>query len=180
MRGRTAMKRLDGDHSAIFDEKVVIQFGSYDALVDSLSPLRLEPIQAIAENNPRSMREAARLVDRDVSDVHSDLKHLEVLGILELNEGGPGGAMQPVVRFDRNRDAYRLPARRRHRYHTGQCLNGQPQATTSQRSDPTLPPISVPCVAMTVGGWDSVAIIESYLNAPNEDVIDTALAELEL
>jgi predicted transcriptional regulator len=47
------------------------------------------------------MREAARLVDRDVSDVHSDLKHLETLGILKLEEGGPGGAMQPVVPFDR-------------------------------------------------------------------------------
>jgi predicted transcriptional regulator len=47
------------------------------------------------------MREAARLVDRDVSDVHSDLKQLETLGILEFEEGGPGGAMQPVVPFDR-------------------------------------------------------------------------------
>ena len=77
------------------------QFGTYDDLVDSLTPLRLELIQAIAEHAPESMREAARLVDRDVSDVHSDLKHLETLGILELEEGGPGGAMQPIVPFDR-------------------------------------------------------------------------------
>lgn len=83
------------------DEKAVLQFGSYDDLVGSLTPLRLELIQAIAEHAPESMREAARLVDRDVSDVHSDLKHLEVLGVLELEEGGPGGAMQPVVPFDR-------------------------------------------------------------------------------
>jgi predicted transcriptional regulator len=47
------------------------------------------------------MREAARLVDRDVSDVHADLKHLETLGMLDLEEGSPGGAMQPVVPFDR-------------------------------------------------------------------------------
>lgn len=83
------------------DEKAVLQFGSYDDLVGSLTPLRLELIQAIAEHAPQSMREAARLVDRDVSDVHSDLKHLEVLGVLELEEGGPGGAMQPIVPFDR-------------------------------------------------------------------------------
>ena len=81
--------------------KVTLQFGSYDDLVDSLTPLRLELIQAIAEHSPESMREAARLVDRDISDVHSDLKQLEVLGILELEAGGPGGAMQPVVPFDR-------------------------------------------------------------------------------
>nr|WP_233560693.1 hypothetical protein [Halobellus sp. Atlit-38R] len=29
------------------------------------------------------------------------LKQLEVLGILELKEGGPGGAIQPVVPFDK-------------------------------------------------------------------------------
>jgi predicted transcriptional regulator len=46
------------------------------------------------------MREAARLVDRDVSDVHSDRKYLEILGVLDL-AGGLGGAMQPVVPFDR-------------------------------------------------------------------------------
>jgi len=83
------------------DEKAVLQFGTYDDLVDSLTPLRLELIQAIAEHSPESMREAARLVDRDVSDVHSDLKHLEVLGVLALEEGSPGGAMRPAVPFDR-------------------------------------------------------------------------------
>jgi len=83
------------------DGKVTLQFGTYGDLVDNLTPLRLELIQAVAEHAPDSMREAARLTDRDVSDVHSDLKQLETLGILELGEGGPGGAMQPVVPFDR-------------------------------------------------------------------------------
>jgi predicted transcriptional regulator len=83
------------------DGKTILQFGTYDDLINSLTPLRLELTQAIAEHAPESMREAARLVDRDVSDVHSDLKHLEVLGILTLEEGGPSGAMQPVVPFDR-------------------------------------------------------------------------------
>jgi len=83
------------------DGAATLQFGTYDDLVDSLTPLRLELIQAIAEHAPESMREAARLVDRDVSDVHSDLKHLETLGVLELKEGGSGGAMQPIVPFDR-------------------------------------------------------------------------------
>lgn len=83
------------------DERAVLQFGSYDDLVDNLTPLRLELAQAIAEHDPQSMREAARLVDRDVSDVHSDLKRLEVLNILTLEDGGPNGAMQPVVPFDR-------------------------------------------------------------------------------
>ena len=83
------------------DERAVLQFGTYDDLVDNLTPLRLDLIQAIAKERPSSMREAARLVDRDVSDVHADLKQLEVLGILELKEGGPGGAIRPVVPFDK-------------------------------------------------------------------------------
>jgi len=37
-----------------------------------------------------------------------------------------------------------------------------------------------PRVVMAVGGWDSFAAIEPYLNAPSEDVIDQAFTEVEL
>ena len=83
------------------DERAVLQFGTYGDLVENITPLRLALAQAIAEHGPESMREAARLVERDVSDVHADLKHLEVLGVLELEEGGPGGAVRPIVPYDR-------------------------------------------------------------------------------
>jgi len=62
---------------------------------------RRRVLGAIAGDDPESIREVARLVDRDVSDVHSDLKRLEVLGILDFEKGGPGGAMRPIVPFDR-------------------------------------------------------------------------------
>jgi len=83
------------------DGQATLQFGTYDDFVNSLTPLRLELVRAIAEETPESMREAARLVDRDVSDVHPDLKQLNVLGILTLEAGGPNGAIRPVVPFDR-------------------------------------------------------------------------------
>jgi integrase len=35
-----------------------------------------------------------------------------------------------------------------------------------------------PRVVMAVGGWDSFAAIEPYLNAPSEDVIDEAFKNL--
>ena len=35
-----------------------------------------------------------------------------------------------------------------------------------------------PRVVMAVGGWDSFAAIEPYLNAPSEDVIDEAFAKI--
>jgi len=83
------------------NEMATLQFGSYDDLVESLTPLRLELVRAIVEHEPESMRETARLADRDISDVHTDLKHLEVLGILGLEQDGPHGAMRPIVPFDR-------------------------------------------------------------------------------
>lgn len=94
------IQRGENDALSDDDERAVLQFGSYSDLVDSLTPLRLELIRAIAAESPDSMREAARLVDRDVSDVHADLKQLEVLGVLDLDEGGSGGAIRPSVPFD--------------------------------------------------------------------------------
>jgi len=37
-----------------------------------------------------------------------------------------------------------------------------------------------PRVVMAVGGWDSFAAIEPYLNAPTEDVVDEAFRDAEL
>lgn len=37
-----------------------------------------------------------------------------------------------------------------------------------------------PRVVMQVGGWDSFAAIEPYLNAPTDDVVDAAFAEADL
>jgi len=37
-----------------------------------------------------------------------------------------------------------------------------------------------PRVVMAVGGWDSFAAIEPYLNAPSEEVIDAAFSEVSL
>jgi predicted transcriptional regulator len=98
---RDAESGKGGDtEDADVEGRSTLQFGSYDDLVDTLTPLRLELVRATAKHEPESMRAAARLVERDISDVHSDLKRLEVVGILDLEEGH-GGAMRPVVPFDR-------------------------------------------------------------------------------
>ncbi|THE65590.1 transcriptional regulator [Salinadaptatus halalkaliphilus] len=83
------------------DGRSVLQFGSYDDLHEHLSPLRLELIQAIVETEPSSIREAARLVDRDVSDVHADLQRLEMLEVVAFEDGGRGGATIPIVPYER-------------------------------------------------------------------------------
>jgi predicted transcriptional regulator len=100
LRKETLQFVRDTDSGTDTEDSAVLQFGTYDDLVDNLTPRRLELVKTIARERPESMRKAARLVDRDVSDVHGDLKRLEVLGVIELEEGGPGGAIQPVVPYD--------------------------------------------------------------------------------
>lgn len=61
-------------------------------------PKSLELLRAIVRHEPDSIRETARLVERDVSPVHRNLTELEELHLIELVESGP--AKQPVVWYD--------------------------------------------------------------------------------
>ena len=51
-------------------------------------PKSLELLRAIVQHNPDSIRETARLVDRDVSQVHRNLTELEELHLVELVTDG--------------------------------------------------------------------------------------------
>jgi len=51
-------------------------------------PKSLELLRAIVQHNPDSIRETARLVDRDVSQVHRNLTELEELHLVELVNDG--------------------------------------------------------------------------------------------
>ena len=62
------------------------------------SPTNLELIRVIAEHEPESMRETATLVDRDIKDVHRNLRELERLGLIEFERDGR--AKRPVVWYD--------------------------------------------------------------------------------
>jgi predicted transcriptional regulator len=61
-------------------------------------PKSLELLRAIVQHEPDSIRETARLVDRDVSQVHRNLTELEALHLIELVE--EGHAKRPVVWYD--------------------------------------------------------------------------------
>ena len=51
-------------------------------------PKSLEILRAIVQHHPDSIRETARLVDRDVSQVHRNLTELEELHLVELVDDG--------------------------------------------------------------------------------------------
>lgn len=61
-------------------------------------PKSLELLRAIVQHEPGSIRETARLVDRDVSQVHRNLTELEELHLVDLVEDG--SAKRPVVWYD--------------------------------------------------------------------------------
>lgn len=61
-------------------------------------PKNLELLRTIAREEPSGIRETARLVDRDVRQVHRNLNELESLGLIDLEERGP--AKRPTVWYD--------------------------------------------------------------------------------
>jgi predicted transcriptional regulator len=75
-----------------------LSFASYEELLGMLTPGVLELIRAIRGEEPSSINEAARVVDRDVKNVHEELTRLAQLGIIYFEE--EGRSKRPVVWFD--------------------------------------------------------------------------------
>jgi predicted transcriptional regulator len=61
-------------------------------------PKSLELLRAIVQHEPASIRETARLVDRDVSQVHRNLTELAELHLIDLVDDGH--AKRPTVWYD--------------------------------------------------------------------------------
>jgi len=81
------------------DSTPTLSFTSYDDLMDTLTPRVLELIEAIRQEEPASINETARVVDRDVKNVHEELSRLAQLGIIFFEEDGQ--RKRPVVWFDK-------------------------------------------------------------------------------
>ncbi len=79
------------------DATPTLSFTSYDELMKTLTPRVLDLIQAIRRDEPASINETARIVDRDVKNVHEELSRLAQLGIIFFEEDGQ--RKRPVVWF---------------------------------------------------------------------------------
>jgi predicted transcriptional regulator len=75
-----------------------LSFETTDQLSQVFTPRGIDLLRAIAEAEPASIREAARLVDRDVKQVSANLERLEQYGVVEFV--ADGRAKQPVVPYD--------------------------------------------------------------------------------
>jgi len=81
------------------DSPPTLSFTSYDDLMETLTPRVLDLIEAIRREEPSSINETARVVDRDVKNVHEELSRLAQLGIIFFEEDGQ--SKRPVVWFDK-------------------------------------------------------------------------------
>jgi predicted transcriptional regulator len=90
-----AIDGFDADDSSA---SPTLSFGSYDDMLATLTPRVLDLIETIRQEEPDSINEAARVVDRDVKNVHEELSRLARLGVVLFEEHGQSKA--PVVWFD--------------------------------------------------------------------------------
>lgn len=93
---RSAMAALEQGES--IDSPPTISFGSYDELMETLTPRTLDLIEAVRRDEPQSINEAARVVNRDIKNVHEELSRLAQVGIIYFEE--EGRSKRPVVWFD--------------------------------------------------------------------------------
>lgn len=77
----------------------VIVFTSLEAVAKVLSPARLELLGAILKEQPESIYALAKVVDRDFKNVHSDVKMLAEVGLLDLKATGKRDAVKPVAKY---------------------------------------------------------------------------------
>ncbi|AWB28685.1 hypothetical protein HARCEL1_08955 [Halococcoides cellulosivorans] len=75
-----------------------LSFSSYDDLMATFTPRVLDLIEAIRRDEPASINEASRVVDRDVKNVHEELDRLARLGVVFFEQDGQ--RKRPVVWFD--------------------------------------------------------------------------------
>ena len=94
--GREAIERLRrGDE---VDDPDRFAFESSDLLFETFTPRTMALLETIADDAPESIRETARLVDRDVKNVHEELSELERLGVIRFET--TGRAKQPIFPYE--------------------------------------------------------------------------------
>lgn len=80
------------------DEDPQLSIDSLSTLARLFRETNLELLESVAEHEPESMREAARIVDRGISEVKTNLDELESYGLIRYEPNGR--AKRPVVWYD--------------------------------------------------------------------------------
>lgn len=80
------------------DEHAVLSFADEEQLADVFDGYTYRLLRVIREEEPESIRATARLVERDVKNVHQELTKLEAIGVVRFEE--EGRSKKPVFPYD--------------------------------------------------------------------------------
>lgn len=97
-RTADAFATARADDSPATDAPQRLSFETTDQLAQVFTPRGIDLLQAIARDEPASIRAAARLVDRDIKQVSANLERLAEYGVVEFVDDGR--AKRPTVPFD--------------------------------------------------------------------------------
>ena len=84
---------LDNPNEMIFESKSIVT----NKL--TLTDLEIELLDFIKKEHPESIRELARMIQKDVSIIHPKIKELEKQGLIELKEGIKNSKI-PYLNYD--------------------------------------------------------------------------------
>lgn len=73
-------------------------FPTTELLFETFNPRTMKLLATITDHEPASIRETARLVGRDVKNVHSELTELERLGVIHFEQ--EARAKRPVFPYE--------------------------------------------------------------------------------
>ena len=81
-------------------KKNEIVFTSLEIVLKVLTKNRIEVMQSIAKNKPRSIYELAKMMEKDFKSVHTDVKFLCDVGLIELEETeNARNVLKPIAKF---------------------------------------------------------------------------------
>ena len=94
--GKAAIQRLKRGESV--DQPATVTFPNEELLAATFNERTYALLNVIRTDEPASIRETARLVDRDKKNVYDELTTLESLGVIRFETDGK--SKQPVFPYD--------------------------------------------------------------------------------
>lgn len=97
---KAEMKKAFKGEFAGIQKKNEIVFFNFEAASKVFSKNRMQILQTIAQEKPDSIYELAKILDKDFKSVHTDVKYLTGIGLIELLEtDNVRSGLKPIALF---------------------------------------------------------------------------------
>ncbi len=100
-RTREELEDIEEGEQQTFKEEI-LSFQSIEQMREFLTPKRIELLKTIRHEQPESIYELAKMVDRTPANVNQDVNRLANLGLIELEKTDTARKkVRPKVRYDK-------------------------------------------------------------------------------